>query len=128
MSLKSWKKEFYRKPANEVSRENALQHSLRKWIGLKPSNRKKHGVKLSQSDLVEIWDKTNIVFCIDSSSCALCQHFINIDDNCPGCPLVTSGGVCCACSESPYNLFLDKGAVAPMIRALEKTRREKCLL
>lgn len=33
MSLKSWKKEFYKIPANKVSKRFAIQRSLKKWTG-----------------------------------------------------------------------------------------------
>ena len=35
MSLKSWKAEFYPVTASRVSKKNALEHSLKKWEGLK---------------------------------------------------------------------------------------------
>lgn len=84
MSLASWKKEFYRKPANKVSKRYALRHSLRKWIGLRSCNRKKHDVSLYEGGLINNSDITNEdfddfdcvdFFKIDDSTCSLCKHF-----------------------------------------------------
>lgn len=36
MSLDTWKAEFYSIPAEEVAAKDAIQHSLTKWIGLRP--------------------------------------------------------------------------------------------
>lgn len=40
MSLKTWKLEFYPVEASTVSKEDALDHSLRKWEGLTEENLK----------------------------------------------------------------------------------------
>jgi hypothetical protein len=106
MSLDSWKKEFYKTPAYEVSKRFALKHSLRKWRGLLYRNRKKHNVKFSG---LEIYDDDDGLT-IDDESCALCQHYLHKE--CKKCPLGS-------CSKE-YGLALDHRKVVPMIRLLEK--------
>lgn len=52
MSLQTWKEKYYPEDAAKfntlpLSKENiaaALKHSIRKWIGLRPANRKRHGL------------------------------------------------------------------------------------
>lgn len=131
MSLSSWKKEFYRTPADKVSKKYALRHSLKKWIGLEPSNLKKHNVILVDGNVVVnrsykyidryyLDDVANLG--IDASSCALCQHFYS-GSECIGCPLADAG-FCCIKNESPYEKFVDGESATPMIRALEKALKK----
>jgi hypothetical protein len=139
MSLASWKKEFYRIPASKVSKRNALQHSLKKWIGLKPCNRKKHKVSLVYGSLV---DDSDVVafeegcrngyieidsFDIDNTTCALCKHFFSskyLDNHCKDCLLVKANFMSCEDDYSPFDLFVNKGLVSPMITALEKAQEK----
>lgn len=127
MSLASWKKEFYRKSANKVSKRYALRHSLRKWIGLKPCNRKKHSVSLHDGNLMNKSvianneDDGDVDFLkIDDSTCALCYHFSRLKTGCEECPLVKAGISECPDDNSPFDLFMSSGRVSPMIRALER--------
>ncbi len=46
MGIATWKKEFY-PPISKVTRANAIDHSLKKWIGLREENLKRHDLKLS---------------------------------------------------------------------------------
>lgn len=46
MSLETWKEEFYKIPAEECIKEQALDHSITKWEGLRPENLQKHGLFL----------------------------------------------------------------------------------
>lgn len=130
MSLSTWKKEFYRIPASQVSKRYALQHSLRKWIGLRPTNRKKHNVSLDKTELRLVntpdLSRSRQGDCVDcfymySDSCSLCQHF---DDNdaCKDCPLVKAGIIGCKFGDSPYDKFIYDQSVVPMIKALEKAQ------
>ncbi len=134
MSLKSWKREFYRTSANKVSKAYALRHSLKKWMGLKPSNRKKHKVSLCDGKLMNDSDiidddclyTSDIDFLeIDEKTCALCNHFLHHD--CKDCLLVKAGIASCVDCDSPFDLFVSKGQVSPMIKALQKAlnRKEK---
>jgi len=132
MSLATWKKEFYKTPAHRVSKRFAAKHSLRKWIGLKKSNLKKHGVMIVNRESViniadkEKWDgfvqdEVKSVE-IDESTCSLCANFAdtaNGDDICAKCPLCKMGKTCGE-ENSPYDLFLSTGNVGPMVKALEK--------
>lgn len=122
MSLISWKKEFYRIPASQVSKGCALQHSLKKWAGLKWSNKKKHKVVLrGRYNLVDSSDNTISILGIES--CALCVHFFGAtEDCCLGCPLVKAGIKSCGDVDSPYSRFIDTGRTLLMIRALKKAQ------
>lgn len=137
MSLESWKREFYRIPASQVSKGWALRHSLKKWIGLRPMNRKKHNVSLSveriqlvnTSDIGRSRDGDDVdCLKIGAESCALCEHFDN-KKRCENCPLIQAGIVNCKFYDSPYDKFMEDGSVVPMIKALQKAqkwmRREK---
>lgn len=91
MSLITWKEEFYPIPASHyMPWESTCQHSLQKWIGLRPENLQKHNValrpyqlsnprppvylvdvdieKLKHDKLDYNWD----ILEINGSSCALC--------------------------------------------------------
>lgn len=131
MSLESWKQEFYPIEANEVSKENAISHSIRKWEGLRKENLKKHGVyvKGSLSWLIDnIADKT---FILRSSTCALCylyyEGFSNTNQ-CLECPLYRIRNNV-QCDEkmknekySPYSNLHDRGrngSPEPMIMWLK---------
>lgn len=102
MSLESWKAEFYPIPASETTEEQAVDHSLQKWLGLLPENLAKHDCHIEDSSVVEIGHTPclgNHVF-IDSSSCSLCHHFCDMsacnsgDDESPciECPLYKARG------------------------------------
>jgi len=115
MSLASWKKEFYRTPAEEVPKRYALQHSLKKWTGLLLKNRRKHRVFLDGGVLQ---DKNGNSLIIDGDSCALCWHWIH---DCIGCPLQVQ-----ECKDV-YAEAINSGKVGPMIRLIQKAikRRKK---
>lgn len=119
MSLSSWKREFYKTPASKVSRKFAVKHSLRKWIGLKSSNRKRHGIALENSFIM---DKNFNRLAIATESCALCQHY---SSNCYNCPLaIANNGFPCdeSCGDEPsaYGQFAGYNLTSPMIKLLEK--------
>jgi hypothetical protein len=126
MSLKTWKAEFYKTPANRVSKKNALQHSLTKWTGLLKNNLKKHGVFI---DFWGVVDKTNNneFLGIDVSTCALCYHYqeINVDGNsCLLCPLYGIHEASCDANQSrneasPYLVFCKTKNPKPMIALIQ---------
>lgn len=141
MSLKSWKEEFYPVDAEDVSEEDALEHSLRKWIGVKPENLKKHNVfkRYGLRHITDPNDKYDYMN-IDSESCALCYwHFYNSRDNvdvdapdqCETCPLYKQrGGLACDESthsdssdpffnDSPYSDFTERNNPQPMIDLIQ---------
>lgn len=137
MSLATWKREFYRTLAHKVSKRYAVQHSLKKWIGLKPFNRKKHNVSLYDGKLMNNSDIKKIekddpnraidYLEIDDDTCALCRHFQSY--NCHDkyneeCPLAEVGA-CCTNDDSPFDLFVSSGRISPMIKALEKAKKKR---
>lgn len=110
MSKESWREEFYPKPANETTKEEAASHSLRKWIGLRKENRDKHEVGKYPIPL-------------DWSTCALCYHYIESSGGCPNCPLNQLLGTTCDdnyLDTSPYHhyTFMHTNP-EPMIKALQ---------
>lgn len=113
MSLASWKKEFYRTPANKVSKGYALRHSIRKWTGLLAVNRKKHKVFLQNCTLFEI--KGYETLTIDGSSCSLCRH--HEKNHCETCPVVLKTGTRCF---TAYEKMSDLNRVGPMVNLLKK--------
>lgn len=127
MSLDSWKAEFYPVPAHKVPENQALHHSLRKWIGLRPENLQRHGLKIAFLSIYEI-EREFIRLYINSRSCALCFHYYNhhkvgSDEACIGCPLYAVRN--CPCDEdsqgliSPYGSWLAHKDPEPMIRLLQ---------
>ena len=80
MSLQSWKKEFY-SPISKVSKKDALQHSLIKWVGLRKENLAKHGVEYDSTIGAITFKGSKLA--IDGWSCALCRKYKSCDD----CPL-----------------------------------------
>lgn len=124
MSIETWKAEFYPKPADETTREEAADHSLQKWRGWLPENLERHGVSreaLAEADIpYRSW-----------TTCALCHHYDDDshqgDDGeytCPGCPLSEIGQNCLN-KGSAYNLTGKEDgdsteAVDRMIAALER--------
>ncbi|KKN98990.1 hypothetical protein LCGC14_0142350 [marine sediment metagenome] len=129
MSLATWKKEFYRTPADKVSKRYALRHSLKKWLGLKPANLKKHDVVLYDGNVMNKSDVTDdeddcdrdIAYLrIDDSTCALCKtHDPRRSGDCGKCPLTEIDAECLD-PESPFDQFMWSWDVKPMIKALQK--------
>lgn len=138
MSIKTWKEEFYPvAPKKRMSTLEAIEHSLRKWEGLRKSNLKKHDVfKIFFGDNIVESDSSEC-FLVNSSTCALCQKFykseISRDEdgnfvslsNCAKCPLAKVLENPCDHGEekSPYGEFVNNGNPAPMISALKKALR-----
>lgn len=121
MSLASWKKEFYRTPANKVSKRYALKHSIKKWIGLLRKNKEKHDVTLYRNTLADT--KDNELY-IDSRSCALCEIY---NDDCTECPLASVGNntdLLSPCSRV-YKIAIDTKIVIPMIKLLQKAQQKQ---
>lgn len=121
MSLKSWLEEFYPVPASEVSKEDALEHSIQKWNGLLPENLAKHQVAYRWEE-VQSWNENELFYplSISSTSCALCQHWYDENKGCPECPLVKAGHICC---EEFGSAWRDRyNNPARMIAELENSR------
>ena len=145
MSLTTWKEEFYKIPAEEVAKENAVEHSLQKWHGLREENLRRHGLRKS-GDSAKIYEP--MIFgqegeecLIYSDNCALCHWYAKDEqdeyDTCGGCPLVkVRNGLRCdqdapqedenenviRVDPSPYFTFVEESDPEPMIELLEKAR------
>lgn len=85
MSLKTWKEEFYPITAYECEKEDALNHSLQKWIGMCTKNLKKHECHIDEFGDVEDNYQAEHPLSINDESCALCVH--HLEDCCETCPL-----------------------------------------
>jgi hypothetical protein len=129
MSLKSWERQYYKKPACECTKEEAVQHSILKWTGLLSSNLKRHGLKRltwkrdgALGSTIE--DRHGQRFIVGISTCALCFHYHPYC--CLGCPLSRARGGWPCCRHlpkeirSPYDRFIKNGAVKPMLQYLVK--------
>lgn len=129
MSLKSWKKKFYPVQAYFLKKKSilaAIQHSIKKWVGLRPKNLKKHNLHLSDAIIFELLpDKSNSKdFSICEESCALCVKFLRTKSHCRACPI---GKIlrhpCDSCDTDPYKIFSQTDNVEPMIKLLKKAKR-----
>ena len=121
MSLKTWLDEFYPIPAAKVSKEDALEHSIRKWKGLLPENLEKHQVVYQWEELQSQNEEELIQpLPISSSSCALCQHWYDDESGCPECPLVKAGNNCCEDYDSAWRERYNNPA--RMVEELERSR------
>jgi len=117
----SWLKKYYPVEADTLINDSdieCVQHSLNKWRGLTKNILRKYGL-VANGCVIE---DDRFVFYVDSSSCALCQKYIEKRNTCIGCPLFKQlGKPCEASSDSPYTVFRREANPLPMIDALEKT-------
>lgn len=132
MSLASWKKEFYQGRLRDAARSPlaAVEHSLRKWEGLRKVNLDAHGVVIECSDVVN--PDTDTRFGIDCDSCALCKMCtstitswrgsLSPHTDCDKCPIVLATGEECDGGGSPYDKWVDFDDPVPMIAALNAAR------
>lgn len=123
MSLATWKAEFYPVEAKDCPADEAVAHSLRKWIGLRVANRDKHDVSHPEHQW-SICSTGRQVFDVNDASCALCRRF-----TCETCPLALArDGFPCDSktageSLSPFVEWRDHDDPEPMIAALEAAAR-----
>lgn len=132
MSLKSWMKEFYPKPAALVAKQDAIDHSLRKWEGLTKKSLAKHNVELSD-DRIGVVGMNGEVFELYGGTCALCAHHAypshRAEDRCKGCPLFQLRSKPCDVPDSdeksraPWASFTINKNPNPMIRLLRKAKK-----
>jgi hypothetical protein len=128
VSLASWKAEFYPKPADETTPEEAVAHSLQKWRGMRAEALARHGLVRREMTIYEEGNFLNSLN-FDAYTCALCAN--QEGRGCEGCPLFESRGEV-GCDEpmdeeerSPYSA----SGPEPMIAALEKAaeyEKAKC--
>lgn len=131
MSLETWKKKYYPIPADKVTKAGAIQHSLTKWIGLRKTNLREHGLLigvrgLSAPEMPLLWLEIN------STTCALCCLYYGKlpkreNGPCFNCPLYkVRGGYACDCftpskdgnGEAPWVAFSLDDDPEPMIKCL----------
>jgi hypothetical protein len=132
MSLKDWKEEFYPIPAGEVPIDDAIEHSLQKWIGLRKENLNRHNVWYDPSRReVRGMGHTSTPVEISSKSCALCHRYIKYEGKYPGCgacPLVAVRTVPCDRSTdgsymNPWRSFTVHENPEPMIDLIQAALR-----
>jgi len=133
MSLETWKEEFYPVDADCFSVDNPdielVEHSLRKWRGLRDKNIKKHNV-VHNIVVGEVYDKAEDegYVQIGAESCALCTVYIDGVDNhdghhesCCFCPLTDTRELPCDRGRgAPWLIYTNTGDPEPMIKALEE--------
>lgn len=113
MSLDTWKEVYYQEPASEVPKSRALEHSLRKWVGLREENLAQHGLEPELLHLGKIR--------IDASTCALCHHYMrNVAGMCRACPLSTvHDGVERVNCDEQYKAWVYSHDPEPMIELIK---------
>ena len=135
MRLITWKKTFYRVPADtDMNTLEAIDHSLKKWIGLRAENMEKHGLekKTGATGYLSIITDGSEIMRIGTVSCALCVKFYpdpkSEQHNCVDCPLYVANGRrrCDEDNENGVNLFFIWNSKItcdpePMIAALRRT-------
>ncbi len=126
MSIETWKNEFYPVSARQAagSTLKALEHSLRKWEGLRKMNLKKHGL-ISMHCSAEIFEKDSSAhFNITTTTCALCERFFaspsHRESCCKGCPLSIRKGAFGCGKDSAYDMWTLTGNPTRMINKLRK--------
>lgn len=138
MSLTTWKKEFYPKPASSFIKLDgskkhvqlsAIKHSLKKWQGLTRDNLRKHGLADRQGWISEVNSNISVVFDIDGGSCALCEVYYqdgsDYSETCKNCPLFQSLERRCDVEGMPFSKYLDGEGPSFMINALKTTLRKE---
>jgi hypothetical protein len=136
MSLASWKAEFYPAPVSRIKTvTGAVEHSLRKWKGLRAAALRRHGVEDLVGYVKQPDNPLLKPFPIDDSTCALCW-ILDAGDrtqwrDCQRCVLTQArGGYPCTApapeepeDRSPWLMFTRDGDPEPMIKLLEKALR-----
>lgn len=121
MSLRTWMQTYYpitALKAAELPLEDVVEHSLRKWIGLRKENLDRHGVRADYKIITDGLETLEIT----TDTCSLCCKFYEGLDKCSDCPLFTIlGGSCARVSNCPYLKYTHNHDPEPMIEALEKT-------
>lgn len=134
MSMSTWIEEFYPVDAytfleKERTKQELVEHSLKKWQGALPRNLKKHKVKYEDYDVFDTKDHyTNKVIHFDGESCVLCCFYREkAPHNCSKCPIVEVTGF--TCDNGDYEGMIPGSRVwdtsgdnpEPMIKLLKET-------
>jgi len=134
MSFKTWIKEFYPVPVEELPKDisdiQAINHSLKKWKGALPKNTKKHNVIYSDYEIMEGTSTKTLQFF--GETCALCkkyyhdkqiitnfvEHCFDPVDNTRCCPIVDMLNRTQTCN---MTFFTSKNDVKEMVTLLKRT-------
>ena len=115
-------------PEAQASTQAAIEHSLRKWRGLRPEALLKHEVRLEgpyNKEVVDVDDPACERFAVGGNSCALCHlsGFYICDD----CPVVKVSGMACDIQDdergpevTAWEMYIYHADPEPMIEVLEK--------
>jgi hypothetical protein len=133
LGFKDWKAKYYPVPASKFRKSDwseALEHSIAKWRGLRPSVLKRYHIELSYGKLLDVNDR--LLLEINDKSCALCQRAgRHRAKSCDTCPLYEIRGGA-QCDErrggeriAPYHelSFSHRGDPEPMLEWLVRARR-----
>ena len=134
LTFKDWKAKYYPVEAREVPKKEAIQHSLTKWLGLRPKTLAKYGLEADGIGLYGIGTNKSL-FYVDASNCALCYHYWDARDNvdvspCRRCPLYKVRGASCDSEllgekRSPCKSFArEPYTPEPMIKLLRQAARK----
>jgi hypothetical protein len=132
MSLQSWKDEFFPKPVEETTVEEALDHSIRKWQGLQEDALRRH-VAFGPVGFAGNMTFDDGQFDTAGSNCALCFHFNRPSsyDKCGKCPLAAArNGVPCDegspsdANNAPWVEWTNNDDAKPMLAWLNYTKRK----
>jgi hypothetical protein len=121
----AWLAKFYPVDAMESTKQNAVEHALRKWRGLTSHVLQEYDLYLDDHVVAKRGPNGKTVLEIGADSCSLCHHYLEGD--CIKCPLYKAlNGRKCDYSAiddeplSPYRQFRENGSPDKMIAALEK--------
>jgi len=127
MTMQTWLAEYYPVPADTpMTGQEAIDHSRRKWEGLRSENLERHDLKRAYRRIFH--EPSGEDFTVDANTCALCFKFEEIEgkNTCQDCPLFAVRGTRCDeyspgdGTESLYSEFTVNGNPLPMIEALAK--------
>lgn len=126
MSLASWKEEFYPTDAADCSEKDALEHSIRKWKGIREEALEKHGLLIGGNDnmICEAHYPGESFLAFSPKTCALCWRYSTGVFNCDRCPVVQGGHTGCYNPPSLYQAFFWDLDPEPMIEMLESLRKD----
>jgi hypothetical protein len=128
MSLQSWKDEFYPVEASEIAKSDVtdlelIEHSIRKWEGLKQENLDRHEVVLGYFVVYAQNEEDSENVDIDCTTCALCERHLEktADKLCATCPVyLITGDICFA----QYSALSYEDGPKPMIDLLNLVKDE----
>jgi len=126
MSFETWKEEFYPVPVEELpynlTDEELILHSLKKWTGVLPENLKKHEVRYKHHTITPTKNLEQYLT-FDTDTCSLCRSYYpkNYAHPCNFnritlCPIVRATGKTCG-----YPWRYSHETNHPIVNLLKKT-------